>query len=38
MWRIVHQFGSPPWVYRFCDRVIPWLLPLTVVALLVGSA
>ena len=37
MWRIVHQFGSPPWVYRFCDRVIPWLLPITVVALLTGS-
>ena len=38
MWRIIHQFGSPPWVYRFCDRVIPWLLPLTAVALIVGSA
>ena len=37
MWRIIHQFGSPPWVYRFCDRVIPWLLPLTLLALVVGS-
>ena len=37
MWRIIHQFGSPPWVYRFCDRVIPWLLPLTLLALFAGS-
>ena len=37
MWRIIHQFGSPPWVYRFCDRVIPWLLPLTLLALCAGS-
>ena len=36
MWRIIHQFGSPPWVYRFCDRVIPWLLPLTLLALCAG--
>ena len=23
--RIFHQFGSPPWLFRFCGWVIPWL-------------
>ena len=23
--RLFHQFGSPPWFYRFSGRVIPWL-------------
>ena len=23
--RLFHQFGSPPWFFRFSDRLIPWL-------------
>ena len=23
--RLFHQFGSPPWIYRFAGRLIPWL-------------
>jgi ABC-type transport system involved in cytochrome c biogenesis permease subunit len=23
--RLFHQFGSPPWFYRFSGRVLPWL-------------
>ena len=23
--RLFHQFGSPPWLFRFSGRLIPWL-------------
>lgn len=23
--RLFHQFGSPPWLFRFSGRVVPWL-------------
>ncbi|MEE4175728.1 MAG: heme ABC transporter permease [Xanthomonadales bacterium] len=23
--RLFHQFGSPPWLFRFCGWVVPWL-------------
>ena len=23
--RLFHQFGSPPWFYRFAGRLVPWL-------------
>lgn len=23
--RLYHQFGSPPWFYRFAGRLVPWL-------------
>jgi len=37
MWSIIHKFGSPPWFYDFTQRWLRWLLPITVLLLLVGS-
>ena len=37
MWSIVHKMGSPPWFYRFANVAIAWLLPIVLMALVVGS-
>jgi len=36
MWTLIHKFGSPPWFYRFATTAIRWLLPIVLVALVVG--
>ena len=36
MWSIVHKMGSPPWFYRFANGAIAWLLPIVLLALIVG--
>ena len=36
MWSIVHKMGSPPWFYRFANGTIAWLLPIVLLALIVG--
>lgn len=36
MWSIVHKMGSPPWFYRFANGAIAWLLPIVLLALVVG--
>ena len=36
MWKLIHKFGSPPWFYRFATTAIRWLLPVVLVALVVG--
>ena len=37
MWSLFHKFGSPPWLYRLSGSILRWLLPITVVALVVGT-
>ncbi|MBT6040010.1 MAG: cytochrome c biogenesis protein CcsA [Halieaceae bacterium] len=37
MWSIVHKMGSPPWFYRFANGAIAWLLPIVLLALIVGG-
>lgn len=37
MWSLFHKFGSPPWLYRLSGSILRWLLPITVLALLVGA-
>lgn len=37
MWSLFHKFGSPPWLYRLSGSILRWLLPITVVALVVGA-
>ena len=37
MWSIVHKMGSPPWFYRFANTLIGWLLPIVVIALVIGA-
>lgn len=36
-WTWFHRLGSPPWIYRFSGRLLRFLLPLTVMLLVVGS-
>ena len=36
MWTFFHKLGSPPWLYAISGAILRWLLPLTIVALLVG--
>ena len=36
MWTLIHKFGSPPWFYRFATTAIRWLLPIVLLALVVG--
>lgn len=36
MWSFIHKFGSPPWLYAISGVILRWLLPLTLVALVVG--
>ena len=37
MWSLFHKFGSPPWLYRLSGSILRWLLPITIIALVVGS-
>ncbi len=37
MWSLIHKMGSPPWLYRISGILLRWLLPMTVVMLLVGA-
>ncbi|MDO8860881.1 heme ABC transporter permease [Haliea sp. E1-2-M8] len=37
MWSLFHKFGSPPWLYRLSGSILRWLLPITVIALVVGA-
>ena len=37
MWKIIHQFGSPPWMYRFANSFIKWVGPVVIALLVVGS-
>ena len=36
MWSFFHKLGSPPWLYQISGHILRWLLPLTIVALVVG--
>ncbi len=36
MWSFFHKLGSPPWLYAISGSILRWLLPLTVLALLIG--
>jgi len=36
MWTFFHKLGSPPWLYAISGTLLRWLLPITLVALLVG--
>jgi len=36
-WTWFHRLGSPPWIYAFAGRLLRFLLPLTLLLLLVGS-
>ncbi|MEQ9395434.1 heme ABC transporter permease [Haliea sp.] len=37
MWSLFHKFGSPPWLYRLSGSILRWLLPITIIALVVGA-
>ena len=37
MWTFIHKLGSPPWFFGFSGTLVRWLLPITVILLLVGS-
>jgi heme exporter protein C len=37
MWTFFHKLGSPPWLYRISGSILTWLLPFTVLVLLVGA-
>lgn len=37
MWTFFHKLGSPPWLYGIAGSILRWLLPLTLLALLVGA-
>lgn len=37
MWALLHKFGSPPWLYRLSGSILRWLLPITLLALVVGA-
>ncbi len=36
-WTWFHRLGSPPWIYGFSGRLLRFLLPLTLMLLVVGS-
>ena len=36
MWSFFHKLGSPPWLYSISGVILRWLLPITLVALVVG--
>ncbi len=38
MWTFFHKLGSPPWLYSIAGLILRWLLPITLVALIVGLA
>jgi heme exporter protein C len=37
MWSFFHKLGSPPWLYRISGSILNWLLPITILMLLVGA-
>ncbi len=37
MWTFFHKLGSPPWMYRISGAILTWLLPITLMLLLVGA-
>lgn len=37
MWTFFHKLGSPPWLYSISGSILRWLLPLTIIALVVGA-
>lgn len=37
MWTLFHKFGSPPWLYKLSGSILRWLIPLTLLALVVGA-
>lgn len=37
MWSFFHKLGSPPWLYRISGSLLAWLLPITLVMLVVGA-
>jgi len=37
MWSFFHKLGSPPWLYAISGSILRWLVPLTIMALVVGS-
>lgn len=37
MWTFFHKLGSPPWLYAIAGSILRWLLPLTLLALIVGA-
>ena len=37
MWPLFHKLGSPPWLYRISGSILRWLLPIAVLATLVGT-
>lgn len=36
MWSFFHKLGSPPWLYTISGRILQWLLPLAILALVTG--
>jgi len=36
MWTFFHKLGSPPWLYSISGTILRFLLPVTVIALVVG--
>ena len=38
MWSFFHKLGSPPWLFQISGQILRWLLPITVIALVVGAA
>ena len=36
MWSFFHKFGSPPWLYAISGSILRWLLPITLLLLVVG--
>jgi heme exporter protein C len=36
MWSFFHKLGSPPWLYSISGSILRWLLPITILALVIG--
>ncbi|MFT4614730.1 MAG: heme exporter protein C [Bacteroidia bacterium] len=37
MWSLFHKFGSPPWLYGISGTILRYLVPLTVILLVLGG-
>ena len=37
MWKLFHQFGSPPHFYRLAGYLIPWFGAAALILILVGT-
>ena len=37
MWPIFHKFGSPPWLYAISGAILRWMLPVTLILLIIGA-